>query len=194
MCEYKKNKFIEQQKRDLFKTEKCKEIGIILIIISYKDCKKLNEESYKVIIKKKILEKNPEFDINLFKNDKSNFNDISSIKKLNKKFRDELEKEGYKVLDSSKKITHYRDKVIVICNGNNFTKTYHQYTTYYDNFVNRKCKFCHSPNPEDFEKAFCKKIKDVKLISTQKKNDKYFQYTCTFCEETPILLCQRYGF
>ena len=61
--EHKKNKFIEQQKRDLFKTEKCKEIGIILIIISYKDCKKLNEESYKVIIKKKILEKNPESQI-----------------------------------------------------------------------------------------------------------------------------------
>ena len=65
----------------------------------------------------------------------------------------------------------------------NFTKTQHDYETYFDNFIDRgrRCKYCHSARPEDFAEAFADKIKDVSLTIGKSKRDKYFAYTCVIC-------------
>ena len=112
-----------------------------------------------------------------------NFDNISKISKLKQRFADALHNEGYDFKDPNVLITHYRQKIIVICAGYNFTKTQHDYETYFDNFIDRgrRCKYCHSARPEDFAEAFADKIKDVSLTIGKSKRDKYFAYTCVIC-------------
>ncbi len=184
---YRNDKFVEQQKRDIFKKEKCKDADIILVIVSHKDRELLHDESYRNIIKSLILTENPNFDKINFSDIEPNFTDISSVNKLTQYFISALQKEDYDLKDPKVVITHYRQMATVICAGKNFTKTRHEYETYIDNFINRgrRCKYCHSPQPEDFEKVF-NNIKDVMLTTGPSKRDKYFRYTCTCCNKTYV--------
>jgi len=197
---YRKAKFNHQQERDIFKREQCKKNGIILIIVSYKEQKRLNYRNFHDVIMDSILiqainshwqteEFRRQFVSKIDMNYTPNFKSISKVSKLTLQFAKELNQEGYVLKDPATTITHYRQVVIIICAGKNFCKIRHEYKTYIDNFRGKKrgrgrrCKFCHSARPEDFGTAFSDRIKNVVLMIGKRKRDKYFQYTCVICNE-----------
>lgn len=137
--ECKKN--LEKQiKKDNFKYEKCKENGIKLIIISYLDAR--NGFSY---IKKKIyneikefVEKEPDKEWLESNSAGMNIDAPAKQRKLDLLKYIEDHAKGYKIKNPDIIIEGFRHKFILICPNN------HEYTTYLDNFKNRKrrCKWC----------------------------------------------------
>lgn len=116
------------------------------------------------------------------------FRSISKIVELTKKFKNALEKEGYKFKDPDTIVHSSEEKITVICAGKNFTNTKHEYEICSHAFTSNKsrCPFCKSPKIEDIINAFKYMIKDVLFVNIRKR-EKYVQYTCYGCNNVRIL-------
>ena len=176
--------FENQQKRDKFKLDKCNELGIHLIIISYIDVKK--GFAY---IKDKIYKRCKELNlscISLGDDDEwLNSNTIGlNLDKLSveriKRIEEYIKTDaiGYKIKDLEVIIDDYRDSFTLIC------PLEHEYNTTIDNFINggKRCGKCSPTNPntiEGFKEEVEFRYPDTLVTIIYDKNGKSDQYVNT---------------
>jgi len=175
-------KFEEQQQRDLFKREKCREYGINLIEVTYLD-EKIGENH----MKKKILDELKLLGYDIDEKKKDEKVNIEGGKpqcvNLDNKISEKLEKFNYRFLFETKETHTAKSLTIVLCNYG------HHYSTTYDNLGNKNggCPYCANKkfteiylNHNFIIRGWTLNVKELTYKNTSQKS--YIIYECECCK------------